>query len=338
VNVQNQFDLASRRYIGNKQSLTAWIFENIPTQYRKGTFWDVFAGTASVGGMALETFDKVVLSDHLWSNEVVYQGFFGKGSFRLKKLDEFVSEINSIKSNSLSANYFSRNFGNKYFDNSSAKKIGFARETIEENLIGFSKREKAILITSLIYSMDRVSNPVGHYEAFMQTNPHFKNFEFRLINPLKNAPVEIYREDANDLARKIQADVAYLDPPYNSRQYSRFYHVLETLTKWDKPKLTGVAMKPPTENSSVYCKVGAQSAFQDLVENISSRLIIVSYNNTYLSKSSSSQNRIQLEDIESILKTKGSTKVIKKPYKAFSAGNTDFADHHEYLFITKVAH
>ncbi|MBU4457771.1 MAG: DNA adenine methylase, partial [Candidatus Omnitrophica bacterium] len=32
-----------------------------------------------------------------------------------------------------------------------------------------------------------------------------------------------------------KCDVAYIDPPYNARQYINFYHVLENLAKWEKP-------------------------------------------------------------------------------------------------------
>jgi len=130
--------------------------------------------------------------------------------------------------------------------------------------------------------------------------------------------------------------VVYVDPPYNSRQYSRFYHVLETLTKWDDPLLEGVALKPPAENVSKYCKVGAADAFADLIEHLDTSLVIVSYNNTYQSKSSSSRNKIPLSEITRILKAKGKTRTRKIPHKYFSAGNTKFDDHFEYLFVTEV--
>jgi adenine-specific DNA-methyltransferase len=56
------------------------------------------------------------------------------------------------------------------------------------------------------------------------------------IDPIDAQKISIFQKDANILTKKIKADVVYIDPPYNSRQYSRFYHVLETLIKWDKPK------------------------------------------------------------------------------------------------------
>ena len=62
----------------------------------------------------------------------------------------------------------------------------------------------------------------------------------------------------------------------------------------------------------------------------------MSYNNTYSSKSSSSKNKITLEQIESTLEKKGRTKIFKKKHNHFNAGKTDFDDHQEILFITKI--
>jgi len=117
-------------------------------------------------------------------------------------------------------------------------------------------------------------------------------------------------------------------------QYSRFYHVLETLTKWDKPKLHGVALKPDPENMSNYCRVSAKDKFSELVNDINAKYLVVSYNNTYDSKSNSSQNKITLEEIKAILSQKGKTKIFEKNYRHFNAGNTNFNNHKEYLFVT----
>lgn len=134
------------------------------------------------------------------------------------------------------------------------------------------------------------------------------SFEFELIEPITgNAVVEIYREDANKLARQISADVAFVNPPYNSRQYSRFYPVMETIARWDKPLLSGKAMKPPLENMSEYCKVNAPIVFNDWIQNLNVRYIVVTYNNTYDSKSSSSRNKITLNQIKEILNYRGVT-------------------------------
>ena len=83
----------------------------------------------------------------------------------------------------------------------------------------------------------------------------------KLIQPIDIKSLSIFREDTNALVKKIKADVVYIDPPYNSRQYSRFYHILETLTKWDHPTLYGIALKPKSENMSDYCRESAKDRF-----------------------------------------------------------------------------
>lgn len=331
------FRIGNRRYIGGKSLLLKAISDSIPGHINRGSFCDIFAGTGVVGASVFSDFESVIFNDFLFSNEIIYKGFFGRGSFSQAKLEDFRNDMSIRASKPIRHNYFSKHFSGKYFSETSAKAIGMIRETIEENSYELNKREKSIAIASLIYSADRIANTVGHYEAFRKGVDDFKEFEFRLIAPAREFKAEIFRKDANRLAREISADVVYIDPPYNSRQYSRFYHVLETLTKWNKPVLEGVALKPPTENVSEYCKVSAADAFEDLIVNLDTSLIIVSYNNTYFSKSSSSRNKISLKEITSILKSKGKTRTEKIPHKHFSAGNTDFDNHLEYLFVTEVS-
>lgn len=202
----------------------------------------------------------------------------------------------------------------------------------------FNGKEYEILIASLFYSLDRIANTVGHYDAYIKKSVVSNRFKFELIHPIdtSNKRIFIYREDSNKLAKKINCDIAFIDPPYNSRQYSRFYHVLENIAKWKKPELYGTAMKPKEENMSDYCRTKAPVVFEDLVKLMNAKYLVVTYNNTYASKSTSSQNKITLNEIKCILEKKGKTAIYEKPYKFFNAGKTEFDDHKEYLFITKV--
>lgn len=317
-----------------------WISSLIKENCEGDSFFDVFAGTGSVTNFELNNYKTFYINDFLYSNEIIFKGFFGKEKYDQKKINKYCEEYNNVKVAELGDNYFSDNFGGKFFSYEDAKIIGHIRENLnnvkKENLI--NDKEFSILLSSLIFSMDRIANTCGHYDAYMKKENIRSNFRFELINPceVENKNIYIFREDSNLLAKRIKADIAFIDPPYNSRQYSRFYHILENITKWEKPELFGVALKPKEENMSDYCKNKAPDAFRDLIDKLNVKYIAVTYNNTYTSKSSSSKNKITLEQIEEILKEKGETKVFQKDYKAFTTGKTELNDHKEYLFITKV--
>ena len=331
-----KFHLENRRYIGSKLKLLNWISELMESNVEGSSFFDVFAGTGVVTEKMLKNYDEIIINDFLFSNNVIYNAFFENSHFDKNKLISFEQEFNDIKE-FIDDSYFADNYGGKFFSCSDARKIGEIRERIERNK-NINEKEKSILLASLIYSADKIANTVGHYDAYRKKQTIKDRFEFNLIQPLDTTgkSISIYREDSNDLVRKIKADVVFIDPPYNSRQYSRFYHVLEELVKWDKPKLEGVAMKPPVENMSEYCKTTAPKVFDDLIKNINAQYIVVTYNNTYDSKSSSSRNKITHEQILYSLNSVGETKVFEKPFQFFNAGKTELKNHKEYVFITRI--
>jgi len=330
LETQKQINLESRRYIGNKNKLTNWILDTILTETKNvNSLIDIFAGTASVAKASFKHFENVIINDILHSNNVIYKAFFEIGNWNKEKLNYILKSWNELKADQLTENYFSEQFGNKFFEHNTSKIIGFIRQDIEDKKNEFTDKEYNILLATLIYNIDKIANTVGHFDAYIKKPIRSNKLNFILINPIDFAGIEIHQENANVLARKIKADIAYIDPPYNSRQYSRFYHLYENLIQWKKPELFGVALKPKPENMSVYCTVGAKDAFKDLVENLNVKYLAVSYNNTYNSKSNSSENKIKLEQIEAILNKKGRTKIFEKKY------NNLGVEYLETLLITK---
>ena len=339
INTNDKFDISNRRYIGCKAKLSDWIMGIIKhNTINAHSFCDLFAGTGIMAKIVLDSglYNKVIVNDFLLSNYIIYIAFMGHGEWNSQKLDIIIKQFNDIKDEEINENWFSYNYGDKYFDIKTAKRIGFIRDEIETIKNKLTDKEYAILITSLIYSIDKLANTVGHYDSYIRKTINPKRMILKLINARDYPNVTIFKEDANILARTITADIIYLDPPYNSRQYSRFYHIYETIIKWNRPKLYGVALKPEPTNMSEYCRVGAYKAFKDLIHNLNTKYIAVSYNNTYKSKSHSSENKITLEQIKNSLNEIGETRIFTHKYNAFNAGNTDFKDHKEYLFLTKV--
>lgn len=331
------YNIENRRYIGNKNKLINWISELIDKYTAGNSFFDVFAGTGVVTKDMLKKYNSFIINDFLFSNNIIYKAFFGNESYNPKKLLSKQHVFNTLTTNIKDDDYFSDNFGDKFFSMHDSKIIGEIRTRIENDR-SLNDRECAILIASLIYSSDKIANTVGHYDAYRKKVQIVDRFKFDLINPLdtSNKKIQIFREDSNELVRKVSADVAFIDPPYNSRQYSRFYHVLEGIAKWDKPKLSGIAMKPPVENMSDYSRSSAPQVFNDLIQNLDVKYIVVTYSNTYKSNSSSSRNKIPHDEILKFLNKVGKTQSFERPFQFFNAGKTDLKNHKEFVFITEV--
>jgi adenine-specific DNA-methyltransferase len=230
------FQLQNRRYLGNKYKLLAFIEEIINRKCNDfNVFCDIFAGAGVVGERFNKKNIKVIANDFLESNYIPLKAFLGTSKINFEKIEKKIAALNNLQANK--ENYFSKHFGQTYFTLENAKKIGAIREKIDE--ISNDDSEEAVLVSSLIYAVDKVANTVGHYDAYrkkMDTTKPLRLLlpDFKLAN---NANNKIYKEDANRLIRKISCDVLYIDPPYNSRQYSDIYHLLENLAVWNKPQV-----------------------------------------------------------------------------------------------------
>ena len=332
----------NRRYIGNKSKLLDFIYKTISKlgYGSENVFFDVFAGTGVVANYFAEKGYKTILNDNLYSNKVIYEAFLGKGNIDFNKINLIIDTYNKIDSKTLTENYFSKIYAHKYFAEDDAKKIGFIRDDIESKKNTLTEREYCYLITSLLYATDKIANTVGHFESFLNREPVNKNINLEKLEINTNIiPADIYNEDSNSLATKIKADIAYIDPPYNARQYVNFYHVLENLARWNKPtEFEGNSMKfKRDELKSGYCRRNtAKNLFADLINSLNSKLIVVSYNNTYDAKSVSSNNTLFPQEIIEILKKKGKVTIKEKKYKSFNAGKTDLKGHKEMLYICEV--
>ena len=331
----------NRRYIGSKARMIDFIESTMKKEKIEfSSFLDLFGGTGIVGDFFNNQKTKVYVNDLLKSNYLSYLAWFGNDKIDKKKLENIINKYNSL--NNLKDNYFSVNFGDTYFSNNNCKRIGYIREDIENKYLNneINTRERAILITSLLYAMDKIANTVGHYDAYRKNGDLDKKLELCMLNlksNINNKNNKIFNEDSNELVRNIKADVVYIDPPYNSRQYSDAYHLLENVATWEKQEVFGVAKKMKRNGiKSKYCSVSAPLAFKDLIENINAKYIIVSYNNMGTKGAGRSQAKISDEDIMRVLSSKGKVKVYETEFNQFNTGKTHIDNHKERLFICKV--
>ena len=328
----------NRRYLGNKYKLLPFITKVVDKDCSDiQSIADIFAGTGAVSSAFT---DKIIITnDLMYSNYICNYAWFGSETYNQHTIIDYVVHYNSLSK--LKDNYMTDNFADTYFSRDDCAKIGYIREDIEKNYKkkNINDRERAILITSLLYAMDKIAKTCGHYDAYRKGAEFDKILE--LLVPLaemhNNPNNRCYNEDANNLVGSINADLVYIDPPYNSRQYCDAYHLLENVARWEKPEVFGVARKMDrTKLKSKYCTKSAAEAFEDLVGNITSKYILLSYNNMAEKGNDRSNAKISDEDILRILENKGTVKVFSESYKPFTTGKSDISENEERLFLCTV--
>ena len=329
--------MGQRRYLGGKTKLLDTIWEHSTNALGQApeSFFDVFAGTGVVAERFAREGANVIANDLLFHNYVSLQAFLGKGKVSSDSLCEKLSELNRVKG---SKNYFSENFGGTFFSFENAKKIGAIREEIDK--IAESERERMCLLSSLIYATDKIANTVGHYDAFHRAQDNTNPVALRLPTIFTRTSRNlILNGDSNALAGDHFADVVYLDPPYNSRQYSDAYHLLENLARWEEPEVFGVAKKMDRSNiKSKFCGKSAPGAFESLVESIDGKVIIVSFNNTGESRNARSNSTLNDDQILKPLKARGKVTTVDIEFGAFTTGKTKARKGHmERLFVCEVS-
>ena len=325
----------NRRYLGNKYKLLPFIKKVVDSECTDiEIVVDIFSGTGAVASAFQDK--QLVTNDIMYSNYISNFAWFSPRKYSRKKIEKIIDEYNTMVINE--ENYMTMNFSNTYFSHDDCSKIGFIREDIETKYANkeINKRERALLITSLLYAMDKIAKTCGHYDAYRKGVEFDMHLELLLpeASTTNNKKNKCYNMDSNALAKKIVADLVYIDPPYNSRQYCDAYHLLENVARWEKPEVFGVAKKMDRSAlKSKYCTRSAEEAFEDLVKQLNCKYIVLSYNNMAKKGNDRSNARISDDDIIRILSAKGELKVFSEEYKAFTTGKSDIENNQERLFL-----
>ena len=333
------FEINNRRYLGNKFKLLPFIRRIVDEECNQVTsVLDAFSGTGSVSFAFRDK--QLLVNDMMYCNYLAAICWFAPQQVDMKGLEELLDYYNKVDT-SHEDNYMYQNFRDTYFSADVCRRIGFIREDAERRFAAgeLNEREHAAVITSLIYAMDRISNTYGHYDSYIQNATYNNDFELRLpkLDYDLNAGNRSFNMDANQLATEVECDLAYLDPPYNSRNYCDAYHLLENVARWEKPEVEGVARKMDRSTmKSEYCKVAANESLEDLVDKLRCRYIMLSYNNNGQKLQIRSNAKISDSEIMRILGKRGEVKVFTQDFKPFSAGRGENVGNQERLFLCVV--
>ena len=142
----------------------------------------------------------------------------------------------------------------------------------------------------------------------------------------------IVQDDVSNFVKKYKNfDIIYLDPPYNQRQYASNFHVLENLVVNDKQDLKGkTGLRNYDSQKSDYCiSSKVYNSFKELINNIDSKYIVMSY---------STEGLLSEEEIKNVLSAKGTVSVFKSEYRRFktNAWTEENTGLQEIVFICEV--
>ena len=155
----------NRRYLGNKYRLLPFITDVVNKECDDiESVADIFAGTGAVSSAFTDK--TIITNDLMYSNYICNFAWFGHEKYDEQKIIDYIIKYNDI--NKFKANYMTKNFSDTYFSRNDCSKIGVIRDDIEENFKkgNLNERERAILITSLLYAMDKIAKTCGHYDAY----------------------------------------------------------------------------------------------------------------------------------------------------------------------------
>jgi adenine-specific DNA-methyltransferase len=148
------------------------------------------------------------------------------------------------------------------------------------------------LLGSWLAAAATVANAPGHTAQYLKPNNDnaaarirrywrrsiWEEFQNRLIElklvgtPAWRAKNRVEVSDALELLRSGRLEgvgAVYADPPYTKDQYSRYYHVYETLYRYDFPGAAGEGRARPDRFSTGFCLIsGVEAAFVELFEAV----------------------------------------------------------------------
>lgn len=159
------------------------------------------------------------------------------------------------------------------------------------------------ILASLMFAMSYNSQSTGHFAQYRDATSessmadiliyrrkHILPFFIRKMQELKDVlkgnqfAYDVYSLDYLDCLELIPENtVVYADPPYVFVHYSRFYHALETLTKYDYPNVRYKGRYRTDRHQSPFCiKTQVEGAFRRMFEKIKLKKsnLVLSYSDT----------------------------------------------------------
>lgn len=328
------------KYIGSKASLIGQILAQIDIKLGSPTSLrviDVFTGTTRVAQACRARGWSVQSSDLAWAAEAYAEAFLKRTSTSGARIPALLAQLQEESLVAPAAiggtgDWITRNYCDvsgaggslvRMWRPATGRRADYIRNRIAEMAAagGITRHEEMVLVACLIFALDRVDNSVGIQQAYL------KNWAKRTDNALelRDLPYPGGAVGTHIVGDCLKidyeaADVAYIDPPYSSHSYSTYYHIWDSIVRWDKPavglktnrRIDRVAGSEAFDADMVSPwnrRGGALGAFLALAERLPVRHLLISYNNESL---------VSLDDLVKAFKTRfgeGAVSVKRIPYK-----------------------
>ena len=277
--------IAMIKYLGSKRLLLDLIGEAVGRVAPGPTVLDLFSGTSRVGHALKRRGFRVVANDHNAYAHTLARCYVETDLSDVEDdARRLIAEFNRLPGR---PGYFTETFceRSRFFQPKNGARIDAIREAIAAQ--GMRSDLEAVLLVSLMEAADRVDSTTGVQMAYLkQWAPRaFNDLELRMPDVLPRPEAgrgAALCLDALDAARRTPADVAYVDPPYNQHSYLGNYHVWESLVRWDKPDVYGIACKRADcreRRSAFNSRPRFDTAIQDLLAAIQAPVVVVSFSN-----------------------------------------------------------
>lgn len=312
----------SVRYIGSKARVADAILD-LAGQPAEGRFVDAFCGTGSVAAVAAAQGWRITLNDSLPSAVAMSVGAtVAKDNVRFEALGGYAAAVQALNAVTGCPGFIHEAYSpasaasgaveRRYFTEANAARI----DAMRAEIAAWSKAgnltwvEEQLLLADLLQAANRVANISGTYGCFLKSWSSTALRDVRVAaRPLAEGITDLQAAagDVFDLVTTAQ-DTVYFDPPYTKRQYSAYYHLLETIHAGDAPEVDGVTgLRPWKDKASDFCyKTRALDALTRLVLGTTARQILLSYSNEghvpqeHLVNALSEAGKVTLHEVKTI--------------------------------------
>lgn len=315
------------KYAGSKLKLLPHILE-LAAKVKPRTVVDGFAGTTRVSQALAQSGYRVIANDiAVWSK--VFGACYLLSPHPREHYQDLIDHLNSLSGKH---GWFTEHYaGNtkKPWQRHNTLKLDSIREEIDR--LNLNNHERAVALTSLILAMDEVDSTMGHYASYLNDwSPRsYRDMKLRIPRIIpRTREHEVHRGNIFDLVHKIDADLAYYDPPYGSNndkmppsrvRYASYYHLWTSICLFDKPELFGKANRR-ADTSDVL----SASVFEEYRRNEAGRFIVVEAIERLLREtrarhiilSYSSGGRATAEELNEVMRSAGRLiEVVEVDYK-----------------------